>query len=95
MVKYTDLEIASHSIMVDGLSRTIPRRELEQQLKNLFKQIAQVSDGKSVKEKRIEDIENGDQIMQVVVISDYGRCLKMANELKLCAGKFKQCVKEN
>lgn len=33
--------------------------------------------------------------MQVVVISDYGKCLKMANDLKLTAGKFKQCVKEN
>lgn len=33
--------------------------------------------------------------MQVVVISDYGKCLKMINDLKLYAGKFKQCVKLN
>ena len=33
MIKYTDLEIAAHSIMVDGLPRNIPRRDLEQKLK--------------------------------------------------------------
>lgn len=95
MIKYTDLEIATHSIMVDGLPRNIPRRDLEQKLKQIFKQIANSTAGKSVKERRIEEIENSDKIMQVVVISDYGKCLKMANDLKLNAGKFKSCVKEN
>lgn len=45
MIKYTDLEIASHSIMVDGLPRNMPRRDLEQKLKQMFKQIASGSNG--------------------------------------------------
>ena len=30
-----------------------------------------------------------------MVISDYGQCLKMVEDLKLYAGKFKQCFKNN
>jgi hypothetical protein len=33
--------------------------------------------------------------MQVVVISDYQKCLKLVNQLKLCAGKYKKCLEHN
>ena len=36
MKKYTDIEIATHSIMIDGLPKKIPRRELEQKIKKMF-----------------------------------------------------------
>lgn len=33
--------------------------------------------------------------MQVSVISDYSKCDSMVKDLKLAAGKFKQCVEMN
>jgi len=36
MKKYTDIDIATHSIMIDGLPKKIPRRELEQKIKKMF-----------------------------------------------------------
>lgn len=42
-----------------------------------------------------EDKNDDDQVMQVSVISDYDKCLKMVKELKLAAGRFKKCVEMN
>ena len=36
MKKYSDIEVATHSIMIDGLKKNIPRRELEQKIKKIF-----------------------------------------------------------
>jgi len=36
MKKYSDIDIATHSIMIAGLPKKIPRRELEQKIKKMF-----------------------------------------------------------
>lgn len=86
--KYTELDIAAHSIMFSQLPKDKNRRKIEQQIKAVLKQLFtgyKTQDGKV--------ITNGSSvIMQVSVISDYGSCLKMVNKLKLAAGRYKKCL---
>jgi hypothetical protein len=34
--KYSDIEIADHSIMISGIPKGVPRKTLEKNIKNLF-----------------------------------------------------------
>jgi hypothetical protein len=57
--RYTDLEVAQHTIMLDGLPQHLPRRELEQKIKNMFKQIVggfSVNRSKTLKQQRLEEL---------------------------------------
>jgi hypothetical protein len=39
MKRYTDMEIAEHTIMIENLPKGIPREYLEKRLHSMFKQI--------------------------------------------------------
>lgn len=39
MKRYTDLDIAAHSILIEGLPKAFPRAELEQKIRTMFKHI--------------------------------------------------------
>ena len=39
MKKYSDLEIADHTLMISGLPNHIPRKKLEKIIKNLFEEV--------------------------------------------------------
>lgn len=56
MKKYNDIDIATHTIMIDGLPKKIPRRELEQKIKKMFTQCASGFEYENVKEQRINSI---------------------------------------
>lgn len=40
MTRFSDLEIADHSIMIEGLPKDIPREVLEEKLLALFKSLS-------------------------------------------------------
>jgi len=67
MKRYSDLEVASHSVLIEGLPKKMPRRSLEKKLKEVFMKI--ISD-------HVPENANPDEhIMNISVISDYGKCL--------------------
>jgi hypothetical protein len=37
MTRYQDLEVADHSIMIEGLPKNIPRKQLEKKIMAMFK----------------------------------------------------------
>ena len=39
MKRYSDLEIAEHSILIEGLPKDVPREDLERRIKNMFSQV--------------------------------------------------------
>jgi hypothetical protein len=39
MKKYSDIEIADHTLMISGLPKNIPRKKLEKIIKNLFEEV--------------------------------------------------------
>ena len=39
MKRYSDLEVADHSIMIQNLPKNVPRRELEKRLKKMFERV--------------------------------------------------------
>lgn len=88
MRRYTDLEVAGHSIMLEGLPRNIPRLQLEKKLTEIFQQF--VSGW-----KEDEDENAKPQLMNVSVISDYEKCRKMFEDFKLAAGRYKMTYEIN
>tara|TARA_B110000285_G_C14990095_1_gene545874 strand:+ start:805 stop:1065 length:261 start_codon:yes stop_codon:yes gene_type:complete len=86
MTRYSDLEIADHSIMIEGLPKDISREMLEEKLLALFKSLSRGLEDKQNNHFSIEAIET--PVINVSVISDYKECLQLTNLLKLAAGKF-------
>jgi hypothetical protein len=91
--RYTDLEVAAHTVMIEGLPKNVPRRVMEQKIRKVFEQI--ISGYEAQTREGGEQIAPKEQVMQVSVISDYGKCLNMVTDLKFSAGKFKKCKQLN
>lgn len=94
MKRYTDLEIADHAIMLENLPRNIPRKYLEKRLKSVFKQICSDFEPSSSL-PRHNAILDREPVVQVSVISDYGKCQSMIQDLKLAAGKYQKAAQVN
>ena len=92
--RYTDLEVATHSIMIEGLPKDIPRRTLEQKIWRVFETVAKNYEQKKCREDGQKQSFK-EQIMQVSVISNFGKCLDMVEDLKLAAGRYKKCLELN
>ena len=39
MIRYTDLEVANHSIMIQNLPKNIPNKDLQKQIRQFFEEI--------------------------------------------------------
>lgn len=82
--RYSEIDVAAHSIMMEGLPKNVPREMLEKNIKSIFQQL--------IYNPELSREKNESQLLKVSVISDFNKCLSMVKELKLSAGKFKKCV---
>jgi hypothetical protein len=67
MRRYTDLEISEHCVLIRGLPKSIPRRELEERVTKVLNLILKETDG-----------EKQEAVVKVSVISDYNNCVKLS-----------------
>ena len=75
---YTDLDIAEHTILIEGLPRDVPREELERKIRSIFIDLLE-----------LENIPNAEgQILRVVAVSDFDKCLKWSKKLKIFIGRY-------
>ena len=75
---YSDFEIAEHTVMLKGIPKNIPQTALEDGLKKLFDEF--------VANEGLSSSEIPRQVIKVVAVSDFNKCVGMYKSLKYNEG---------
>ena len=82
---YTELDIAEHTIMLDGLPKTVPKQQLENDIHAVFVNLLEL--------ENIPDPEQ--QILRVVAVADMDKCIKWYQKLKIYVGRYQKILLTN
>lgn len=80
---YSELEIAQHSIMLEGIPKHIPKEKVEAYVSKIFKELLHVD--------KIDE----SQVVAVRSIAELHQCHKWIKKLRLYCGKFSMTQKFN